>query len=153
MVSPWKSLEQWTDRVVDEQFGEPVVLYPMMGGDTATEPSLDPSREIITTTGIYVRPGAALTGEAGFPAMSSAPMEEADVWLSIVSDVVGDPPIFGKDDRVYFPDRGEWLAISFVDPSATGRPNIHLLRLNPNSVTVYPSTLGLTVSPPTLGAP
>ena len=35
---------------------------------------------------------------------------------------------------MFFPERNEWYEIAYPDPSATNRPNFHLIRLQPGSI-------------------
>src|ERR1035437_9400804 len=127
----------------------------MSDGDISQEPMPDNSHEILKTKGVYMRPGALITGEGGTQGASlSTQIVENDTWLSIVGDVIGgDEPIFQKDDRVYWPERGEWWAISYITPSATNRPNVHLIRLNPNSVVDAIIASDLGVNSPSIGEP
>jgi len=137
-MSVWAAQEQRLDAVIDRFWGEPVELHPMSGGDVSEEPVPDSTRNIVFSTAVYMRPGSAVTGEGGTQGAGlSSQIVENDTWASIVGDVIGgDDPFFEKDDRVYWPERNEWWAITYITPSATNRPNIHLVRLNPNSIIV-----------------
>ncbi len=132
-ISSWHGLQQWVDAIVDQQFSEPVEFHPWRGGaDDATGASSgpDPDRAIVRTTAIYVTPGARATGEAGTRAAGMAlAAVTAEEWISIVGEKLGDPSIWLARDRVYLPERGSWHEVSKVEPSATDRFNVYLIRL------------------------
>jgi hypothetical protein len=150
-MSVWQAQQARLDAVVDRFWAEPVEFHPMIGGDVSQEPAPDSSREILTgIVAVYMRPGASITGEGGTQgAMLTTEIVQADIWASIQGNLIGgDEPIFGKDDRVYWPERNEWFSITYIAPSATNRPNVHLTRLNPNSVSIALFASDLDDSPP-----
>lgn len=135
MVNRWLQLEQQVDAAVDERFGEPVVLIPWLSGTgvyTQDQQGPDPSRKLKVTTGIFVTPGARLVGESGRATGGTGgtfntQMLESEVWLSITDDNLGPINYWRESDRVYFPDRDMMFNVSYVEPSATRRPNVHLI--------------------------
>lgn len=129
-MSIWKALETRMDKLVDRQFAEPVELHPWRKGSYSSGGEADDTRAVIKTQGIYVMPGAAISGEGGTQGAGlNTRVVTQDVWLSIIEDYTGNLADWKMHDRVYFPERGEWFEIAYTDPSATNRPNIHLLRL------------------------
>ena len=125
------------DILVDGTFSEPVVLTPWTGGQHATNAGTpDPTRKPISTIGIEVMPGARASGEAGTvgAGLSTRIMTSA-VWIAIREDYLGNAMADWKTyDRVYLPERPfgqRWFTIENVEPSATGRFNIKLIRLQP----------------------
>lgn len=134
-MSIWKSFQTRMDAVVDRYFDEPVRLVPWIGGKYSEPGTFDSTRVIIDTRGIYVQAGAAITGEGGtMGGGMDLRVVTQDVWLSIVDERIVKLRNWKKGDRVYFSDRNEWFEISWPDTSATGRPNIHLIRLQDNEV-------------------
>lgn len=132
----WTALARQVDYVVDGRFAEPVVLIPWMKGTgiyTPEDEGPDPTRRVVSTTGVFVTPGANLVGESGRATGGSGggfntQMLEQEVWLSITTDKIDDVTAWREYDRVYFPDRNRFYNISYVEDSATYRPNIHLIR-------------------------
>jgi hypothetical protein len=100
-------------------------------------PQADPSRAVLYCIGVYVTPGSRATGESGTiasgVARSEAGMLTAAEWVSITEDQLGDPakwgPAVSNYDRVYLPERGTWHTINSITPSATGRFNVNLVRV------------------------
>jgi hypothetical protein len=137
MVSPsgWRALQQRVDFIVDGALGEPVILIPWLGGEnyTPAEQKPDPSRKMIISTGMFVTPGAHLVGESGKATGGSGggfgtQILEQECWLSITNSNIGDVTNWVAYDRVYFVDRDRFYNISYVEDSATLRPNVHLIR-------------------------
>lgn len=127
----WTAIQQRLDFIVDGRFSEPVILIPWLGGAnyTLSEQGPDPSRKILKTTGVYVTPGAQLIGESGRATGGGfdTKLLEQECWLSITLDKIGSVTNWVQYDRVYFKDRDLFYNISYVEPSATLRPNIHLI--------------------------
>ena len=154
MHSPWLQQQLQMDAVVDTWWGEPVEIHPWTPGDAVSDGGPDPDRPVLIDVGIYVRPGARITGEGGTQgAQLSTQIVEEDTWLSIVGDLLGDPPIYVKGDRVYFPERDVWFEISYFTPSATNRPNVHLIRIQPSSIVRVVLGSDLAISAPSRGRP
>ena len=137
-MSIWRAFERQMDVLVDGQFGEPIELHPMISEEETTgSPEADPSRSVLTCIGVYVTPGSRATGESGTiasgVARSEAGMLTAAEWVSITEDQLGDPakwgPAVSNYDRVYLPERGTWHTINSITPSATGRFNVQLVRV------------------------
>jgi hypothetical protein len=133
----WTAFQQRVDFIVDNTFSEPVVLIPWEAGTsvyTPVEQGPDPTRQLIVTSGIFVTPGAKLVGESGRATGGSGggfgtQVLEQEVWLSItLANIGGDITAWVAGDRVYFPNRDRFYNISYVEDSATLRPNIHLIR-------------------------
>lgn len=137
-MSIWKALERKMDAIVDQQFAEPVEIHPWKKASTGgySNPGApDPDRPVLNITGIYVNPGASITGEGGTQGANlNVRMVTQDVWLSVIEDYIGDVKLIKPPDRVFFPERGEWFEVAYSDPSATNRPNIHLIRLQDSSL-------------------
>lgn len=128
-MSIWKALELKMDKIVDRQFGEPVEFHPWKKGTYSSKGVPDPDRAVIKTTGMYVNPGAAITGEGGTQGANlNFRLVMQDCWISIIDDYVNSKA-WVRGDRVYLPERGEWWEITYADPSPTNRPNIHLVRI------------------------
>ena len=123
------------DDLVDRQFGEPVELHPWaeMSEDSISGEGSgpDPARSVISTVGVVVRPGARATGESGtIGAGLATQVVTQEIWVSIQEKYVGQIGQWHSYDRVRLPERYEqWYTIARIDPSATGRPNFHLIRL------------------------
>ena len=129
-MSIWKSLELKMDKIVDRQFAEPVEFHPYTKASYSDPGSPDPARSILKTTGIYVNPGAAITGEGGTQGANlNFRLVMQDCWISIIGDYTSSVYNWVRGDRVYLPERGEWWEITYIDLSPTNRPNIHLVRL------------------------
>jgi hypothetical protein len=128
--SGWRSLERVMDAIVDDTFGEPVELHPWGWRGVEDNPERDPDRPILKTTGILVAPGAAVTGESGTGGGMASPLT-GGTWLSLTEEALKTTKLedWREDDRVFFPDRGEWYKIDHQVPSVTARPNIYLVRL------------------------
>jgi hypothetical protein len=88
---------------------------------------------VLYCIGVYVMPGAAATGEAGTIAIGRSnvggPVLTAAEWVSITEDQLGNPANWQPNDRVYLPERGTWHNINSITPSATGRFNVNLTRV------------------------
>lgn len=139
MVKPmdWTALQKRVDFIVDGRFAEPVILIPWLGGEdyTPDRQGPDPSRKILITTGMNVTPGAKLIGESGRATGGTGggfntQILEQEVWLSITLDKIGSIRKWVAYDRVYFVMRDQFYTISYVEGSATLRPNIHLIAAN-----------------------
>lgn len=132
-MSVWKGLEQIVDQLVDGTWAEPVEFYPMSVSGLEDNPAIDPSRTILKTIGVFMMPGAAATGEGGAPAMAGFPagIVSERAWISVTDDNIGDLSAWNnKTDRVYLPERDLWFSIQSILPSANGRPNVYIDRLN-----------------------
>jgi hypothetical protein len=134
-MSIWRNFERQVDAAVDAYFAEPIELHPMMGAEDTSVggPQVDPSRAVLYCIGVYVMPGAAATGEAGTIAIGRSnvggPVLTAAEWVSITEDQLGNPANWQPNDRVYLPERGTWHNINSITPSATGRFNVNLTRV------------------------
>jgi hypothetical protein len=137
-MSTWRNHQRVMDAEIDLEFGEPIELHPMVAEDESIgSPEPDPSRSMLRCIGIYVTPGSAATGESGSIATgwsrSEAGVLTAMEWVSITEDQLGDPakwgPAVSNHDRVYLPERGTWHTINSITPSATGRFNVNLTRV------------------------
>lgn len=53
----------------------------------------------------------------------------SDVNLSVVQETV-DAAQLREGDHIEFPERNEIFEVSFIAPSATLRPTVHLLRID-----------------------
>lgn len=126
------------DGLIDNQFSEPVEFHPWKGAaDDASGATSgpDPARAILITTAIYVVPGSRATGEAGTRAAGLATqVVQAEEWISIVGEKLGDPASWLAHDRIYLPERNTWHEISSVTPSATDRYNVNLIRITPSDL-------------------
>lgn len=135
-VFDWTNLIDSLDSTINDRLGEAVVLIPwnkQSGIYTPGEEGPDPSRKMVVTKGCFVTPGASLVGEAGRATGGggggfNTQVLEAECWLSIkLNDLGGAIELWRDYDRVFFPMRG-WFSISYIEPSATMRPNVHLIR-------------------------
>jgi hypothetical protein len=137
----WPELQQTTDAIVDEFFGESIEFHPYTTTDSDYEDTAVPdvSRSIVVTTGILVTPGAAITGEGGTQGSgSNVRVVTNAAWISITDDKF-DETMFHKGDRVYFPERLQWNEIAYdPPPSATHRPNIPLLVIEGTDIPTNP---------------
>jgi hypothetical protein len=133
----WRELERQVDQIVDGRFGDPVLMIPWVKEAKVFlvgEDGPDPARNPQLTTGIIVTPGAHLVGEGGRATGGSGGgfntrVLEAEVWLSVTLDNIGgDYAQWQPGDRVFMPNTMEMFEISYIEPSATFRPNIHLIR-------------------------
>lgn len=144
--------QQLMDQLVDAWWAEPVEFHPWTRGDATSEGGPDPDRPVLIDFGAYVRPGARITGEGGTQgAQLSTQIVQQDVWCSITGDKVGDPSVYGKGDRVYWPERDEWFEVSYIQQSATNRPDFHLIRLQPSSVVRSSISGGILMGAPIIG--
>jgi len=104
----------------------------MTPGDIDTNPGPDPSRAIVKTFAVFMKPGASITGEGGAARAYGGNIQQVtqDTWISICdARLIVDLLAWKQHDRVYLPDRGEWYEINWINPSATARPDIHLIRV------------------------
>jgi hypothetical protein len=126
----WLSLQQRLDQIVDDEWAEVVEIHPWAtpAGGFSNEGGPDPTRPVLVTVGMYVTAGAAAAGEVS-QGMSAAHQIDMDVWLSVQQQLLGNYQ-WVNNDRVFWPWRSEWYQISYSAPSASLRPNIHLIRLN-----------------------
>lgn len=132
MAVIWRGFERMMDRIVDNYFGEPVIMHPWTQATVATEGDPDPTRKMIEITGILVMPGASATGEGGTIGSGMATrVVTNDTWLSIQEDqlVKAKLETWQEGDRVYFPDRNLWFTVLYPTPSVTARPQINLARM------------------------
>jgi hypothetical protein len=140
MITPpsWTIFQRRADSIIDNWLGERVELHPWTNEGFGSEGGPDPNRAVLAgpdIIGCYVTAGSGIVGELSTGAAgASTKLLELDVWLSIQSIIIGPLTNWKADDRVYFPDRDEWFLISYPGPSATFRPNIHLIRLNDNAL-------------------
>lgn len=136
MANPvnWTALQQRVDFIVDGTLGEPVILIPWVGANqtvyTPVEQGPDPNRKMVVTTGIFVTPGGKLVGESGRATGGgfNTQVLEQECWMSITQSNIGDVTNWVQYDRVYLPNRDRFYNLSYVEDSATNRPNIHLIR-------------------------
>lgn len=122
------------DDAVDNQFADPVRLIPWKGGQRVSDTgSQDPTREVLDTVGVYCTPGARAMGEAGTIASGLATsVQTGREWVSIQEDRLGDPSVWKMYDRVFLPNQlpnQQWHSIQEIQPSATKRYNVLLIRL------------------------
>lgn len=130
---PWQDLEERLDAAVDWRWAEDVIMQPWIEGGYTGKGSPDPARPVIYTVGALERMGSTVTTGGGIASGAfSSRIAESAVWLSIQQkNLKGYEPI--KDDRVIFPDRNyETYAVTFLEPSDTFRPNVHLVALPPS---------------------
>jgi hypothetical protein len=128
----WRGFERMMDRIVDNYFGEPVHMYPMLPATVSEEGVPDPLRKVIEIVGILVMPGASVTGEGGtIGSGMSTRIVTNDTWLSVQEDqlVKAKLETWQEGDRVYFPDRNLWFTVLYPTPSVTARPQINLARM------------------------
>jgi hypothetical protein len=139
-MSQWRVYEQIVDNAVDMFWGEPVELHPMQAGGVAGDIQPDPSRPIIKATAVFERPGARIVGEGGDAyARSGAKQVSQEVWISIQdSQIGGNIFAWQQHDRIYLPERDQWFEINYINPSATGRPDMHLLIVQSDAENVGP---------------
>jgi hypothetical protein len=127
----WRVHQQRTDRIVDAQFAEPVHLIPWGGGQRVSdEGSQDPTRRVIITVGVYRTSGSA-TGDVAMPGVT-VQTQVAQEWIEITEQNMGDPALWHAYDRVFLPDQlpnQQWHTIQRVNPSATKRYQVMLIRL------------------------
>lgn len=131
MATNWRALQQRLDAIVDSRFSEDIEFHPWIeGAGYASAGGPDLSRKVLKTRAEYVTPGAAITGESGSgnSGMSSQ-IVQSDVWASIQQDRLGASAYWVKGDRVFWPLRNEWFSISYIEPSATFKPNVVLIRV------------------------
>lgn len=127
-VQAWINYQRMMDEAVDGLFAEPVELHPWTGDSYETGGVADTTRDVVTTTAIFVSPGAATTGEGGTGTPGG--VLSGDVWISIDQRKLGDLSNWRAGDRVYLPDRGSWWEMNAPPLAhATFRPNIHLIRI------------------------
>jgi hypothetical protein len=130
MPIPWLRMQRMMDSIIDDTWAEPFEIHPWTTAGYAGRGGPDPSRAALigpNVIGVYTTPGSKVMGEtADSPATQTV---ENEVWLAVEQTVLIDPSIWVPSDRVFLPDRGEWYEISYVAPSSTFRPNIHLTRL------------------------
>lgn len=131
MPSMWRRLERMVDSRADRVWGEPVELHPYKPGDAINEASPDASRGVVYTRGVFMMPGSATTGEGAGAGSSGVDMKTVtnQMWVSITERNLPNLHTWTPEDRVYLPERDDWYQFSYIQPSATGRPNIYLTRL------------------------
>ena len=133
-VGIWWALQRRMDETIDRQFSERVEFYPWDGGQHVADIGQpDTTRPVLRTEAIYNTPGAHAMGEAGTLASGMASnIQTSREWLSIVSDKLGDPITWRAYDRVFLPDQfpsQQWHSIERIEPAATKRHNVYLIRL------------------------
>lgn len=130
----WTAFQQRVDFIVDGTLADPVILIPWISGTQVYTPSEqvpDLTRKLRVTTGIFVTPGAKLVGESGSAVGSGGKEVAQEAWLSITTaNLGGDITYWQSGDRVYFPNLNRFYNLSYIDDSATFRPNLHLIREN-----------------------
>ena len=125
----WVVYQQRLDKLLDLRMAEPVELHPWItGSGYSTDGVIDTSRPVLKTQAIFVTPGAQVIGESG-SSMGGVQQLENEAWISIQEDLLGDPASWKAHERVYLPIRNSWYEIAYISPSATRRPDIHLIRL------------------------
>jgi hypothetical protein len=135
MIEPnWRKYQRRVDTVVDETFEERVEFHPWTGGESVADDLVaDTTRNVLKTVGIYVTPGAHAMGEAGTMASGLATsIQTGREWVSVSEGNFGDPSLWKAYDRVYLPDQlpnQQWHSIEKINPSATKRYNVYLIRL------------------------
>ena len=131
----WVTLQQRLDTIVDSAWSEPVEIHPWTNQGYSQEGGPDPSRAVIITNGMYVTAGSGAVGEVSIGAGAGESQQiEQDVWLSIQAEALGAYLLDWKaDDRVFWPFRNLWYTVTYMPPSGTLRPNVHMTVLN-NSV-------------------
>lgn len=125
-LTGWRDLQRQVDRMVDDRWSEPVEFHPWLSARVTGTGQADPARKVVKTRGIPVTPGSQVVGESG--AGGATKQVESEEWVSIQKDYL--PDYLKQHDRVYLPDRDEWYEINYIPPSATYRPNVHLIRLD-----------------------
>jgi hypothetical protein len=130
--SSWWELERVCDSIVDDVWAEPVELYPWKLGGVEDNPTPDPTRAVLKTRGVFMLPDETGIGAGG--GMTSPLTGVTWVSLSIDSFKASELDDWVEGDRVFFPDRQEWYVVDHQSPSATGRPNIYLARLEDTSL-------------------
>src|SRR5437868_1433376 len=126
----WFALAARVDKINDDWFSEPVELHPWTTGGVQSGGGPDPNRSVLVTNGMYMKLRGSLVS-FGQAMGGNARTLSQETWLSIAIDNLGGSiDLWKTNDRVYFPDRGEWWLINYIEPSDTYRPNVHLTRLN-----------------------
>jgi hypothetical protein len=134
----WRKYQRRVDSNVDLTFSERVEFYPWTGGESVADDLVaDPSRVILKTVGVYVTPGARAMGESGTLASGLATsIQTGREWISISEENFGDPSLWRAYDRVHLPDQlpnQQWHSIEKIQPAATKRYNVYLIRLQQGS--------------------
>jgi hypothetical protein len=133
-ASIWRQQQRRVDTLVDQHFSEPIIMYPWQDGQHATGTGTpDATRTVLYSNACYVVPGAHGTGEGGTKAAGlTTKIQTSDEWISITEDALGGAAYWRQYDRVFLKERpvGEqWHSIEEIIPSALGRFDIHLIRL------------------------
>jgi hypothetical protein len=132
----WYTWQRRMDAECDRRFAQRVELYPWSGGQSVTDDGhADPTRPVLKTFAVYFTPrmrsygiGAGGSGGSGM----TTPLETGREWISITEENLGDPALWRAYDRVCLPDllpNQQWHNIEKIDPSATKRYIVSLIRL------------------------
>ncbi len=114
------------ETAVDQMYGEAVVFRQYQTGGYQSSPSVDGSRPVTTAIGYVTSRGSAMRPAGGATVISRR--LEADYLLRVLSKYLVNVK---EHDRVEFPEtrQGEVFEISYIEPSANGRPILHLMRV------------------------
>lgn len=139
----WKDLQRITDQIVDSNYDTAVEFHPYVSTDGEYEDTAGPdsTRPVVRTRGIFVTPGAAITGEAGTQGSGmTSRVVINDAWLSITDNKFDPAAVCRKGDRIYLPRYRTWWEIGYQPPpTALYRPNIALIRLTTTDIPINPT--------------
>jgi len=137
-MSVWLAYQASLDELVDAVWAEPVELHPWTidtgGGGYISKGNADAARGVIRTEGVFMRPGARASGEAGVAnnGLGDIKVVQQAVWISMEEQkMIVSWREWRQHDRIFMPERNEWYEIDYVLPSATKRPNVYLTVLQP----------------------
>ena len=132
----WVARQKQMDRIVDGYWAEQVVFYPITGGDYTADGTLDPSRTVLDTIGVFMKHPPNIIGlAAAYGGGGGAKQTQQEVWVSIEADNLSPTDVgsWAAHDLVYFPYRNETYEILYPGLSDTRRPIFHLARINPDT--------------------
>ncbi len=111
---------------IDEYYGESIRLMPYKEGGYLTGAQVDSSRPVVEGIGVPISKGGAMVSA---PSAFISKRLEADFLLEVQKKYLTTTQ---EHDRVLFlqTDRSNLLCeISFIEPSANGRPVLHLMKV------------------------
>lgn len=122
----WAQYTSTVESAIDSFYGESIQLKPYKEGSYTTAAQPDPTRQVVSGLGYLMSKNAAMQASAG---SFISKRLNADLLLRVRPQYLSQTQ---DHDRVEFTTGvhvGQVYEVSFIEPSANGRPVLHLMKV------------------------